>query len=127
MPALREAVAKSLFTASRAKSLLSRWAPDLYARRGDACLRPFVAATTRLDTDFEVEAGRLGVTRGSSEFAQMLCLRGNLGGGVLEHVATLRHRVNYGINARCAPASCTVLSLPASWTSKSSTVSGHEQ
>lgn len=57
---------------------------------------PFSEAAAKLDPMFAVE----GVA--DAQRTQLICLRGLLGYGVLIHCLSLRHRVNYGLNFRCA-------------------------
>jgi hypothetical protein len=57
---------------------------------------PFAEAVAQLAPGFAVEGSA------EAQKAQLLCLRGLLGCGILVHCLTLRHRVEYGINFKCA-------------------------
>jgi hypothetical protein len=65
----------------------------------DTCMQtsmPFAEAVAQLAPGFAVEGSA------ETQKAQLLCLRGLLGCGILVHCLTLRHRVEYGINFKCA-------------------------
>jgi hypothetical protein len=78
------------------------WCNTLYKEFGDPALTNFLACCTGSDEDFHPSAEALGAAKGSGKMAQLLSLRGLLGGGVLIPRLSLRHRVDYGINFKCA-------------------------
>ena len=97
---LHNALATAVFQRPRSRAL--QWLAPLSRARNGALLRHFLACVTLAHSDFNGEADALGVGKGTDERAQLLALRGQLGGGVLVHCLMLRHRVAYGTNERCA-------------------------
>jgi hypothetical protein len=78
-------------------------------------LSAFVKTCLQTSTSFPEAAAKLGPLfavegEADAQRAQLLCLRGLLGYGVLIHCLSLRHRVNYGLNFRCATLTFTTYS-----------------
>ena len=118
-PALHTALATAVFTQPRSRALCN----DLKklfegADDPDSALDTFVECVTNPESDFEGEAGELGIDVSSAGHArvrsQLLALRGLLGCDLLTHCLALRHRVQYGINGKCASstANCHMSQLP---------------
>lgn len=99
-PALRHAIAKAIFTrTARIKPLL--FCREWYRIHGDTAIKAFLAAIN-INVEFERPARWFKAENGSEREAVLLAARGLLGSGVLFHCLSLRHRVNFGINQRCA-------------------------
>jgi hypothetical protein len=115
LPALLKALATAIFrgkpspekmlTSAPRKAAPTRsleWCNTLHREFGAPALTHFLACCTGRDEDFHPSAEALGAAKGSQKMAQLLSLRGLLGGGVLIPRLSQRHRVDYGINFKCA-------------------------
>jgi hypothetical protein len=111
---LRALVKGLLQQKSRSKSF--DWCSGMLKQGGEAslealmdtCLQtkiPFAKAINKLAPGFAIRGDT------EAERAQLLCLRGLLGCGVLVHCLCLRHRVDYGVNHRCRFPICNCSSF----------------